>query len=764
MALTERAAVRESVPAGVLAGVFLVSLAVLSYEVALTRAFSVLLRYHFVFLAISLATCGLGIGGLLDFMAVRRSEASRDPRRTLSLLAGAASLAFVLSIYLLFSTPLSAWLTSLTVVGAICILPFVAAGAFMSHAFAAYSAQGGRLYFYDLTGAALGSCAVIIALQFLGATNVPLLCAVLAALAAAAVAPGWSLGAGGVLLAALMAAGLVYNLNARLIDLPRLGPTPDPSAKPLFQELGNPSLKAKIVYTEWNAFARTDVVAYARPNGEYDPADDLYIWTDGEVPTNMIHFDGDLAETAGRCERFLGFFPFRTARPRRVMLIGPGGGLDVHLALAVGAEQIDGAYVRRSSQRYDLIYMALTKTATTAASSLALVESYVHTVEGFRDYLAHLSDDGQVVVVCQNPFVLTRLFLTGLQALRAEGLTTQEALGHLTAMSLPQERYAEGPYRQMVMVHRRPLSQVRSAELAKQAIALGFVPVFFPGAYEPEPFKWLRDEGVGVDEFARRFDRWWRPIEVNVTPCTDDRPFVIDFTWGIPARFRNFALGVAALVVVFSAVTVWQLSRAQADARATTASLTGAVLYFMLLGAGYMLVEVCLTQKLILYLGYPALTLSVILFSLLVGSGAGSLFSQRWLRRGMLRSAALAALIVSLGVVALVLVLPAVLSATLAWPIQARSAMTMLILAPLGFAMGMPFPTGLREVGSWDRSFVPWAWGVNGVTSVLGSVLAMLLAKLYGFQTVLLGGAAVYAIAFALAAAAHARRPQHLES
>lgn len=793
MALTERAAARESVPPGVLAGVFLVALAVLSYEVALTRAFSVLLRYHFVFLAISLAICGLGIGGLLDFLAVRRSKTSGDPRPALSLLAGATSVAFVVSIYLLFSTPLSAWLTSLTVVGAICILPFIAAGAFMSHAFAAYSAQCGRLYFYDLTGAALGSCAVIIALQFLGATNVPLLCAILAGVAAAAVAPSWSLRAGGVLLAGLMAAGLACNLNARILDLPRLGPTSDPSAKPLFQELGDPSLKAKIVYTEWNAFARTDVVAYARPNGEYEPTDDLYIWTDGEVPTNMIHFDGDLSKIARRCERFIGFFPFRTARPRRVMLIGPGAGLDVHLALAVGAEQIDGAelnpsmlnivrrfrdfagpvyeyanvdvrvaegrsHVRRSSEHYDLIYMALTKTATTAASSLALVESYVHTVEGFRDYLAHLSDEGQVVVVCQNPFVLTRMFLTGLEALRAEGLTMQEALGHLTAMSVPPESYARGPYRQMVMVHRRPLSEVRSAELAKQAIALGFVPVFFPGAYEPEPFNWLRDEGMGLDDFVRRFDRWWPAVEVNVAPCTDDRPFIVDFTWGIPARFRNFALAVAALVVIFSAVTVRQLARARPGDAAATGPLTGAVVYFALLGAGFMLVEVCLAQKLILYLGYPALTLSVILFSLLVGSGAGSLFSQRWSRQGMLRSAALAALLVSLAVVALVLLLPAVLSATLVWPIQARSAMTMLILVPLGFAMGMPFPTGLREVGSWDRSFVPWAWGVNGVTSVLGSVLAMLVAKLWGFQTVLLGGAAIYALVFALTAAAHARR------
>jgi hypothetical protein len=793
----------RGVPVGVLAGVFLMALAVLTYEVALTRAFSVLLRYHFVFLAVSLATCGLGIGGLLDFLVLRKSLRPGEPGIAPSLLAAAAAIAFVGSISLLFSTSLSAWLTSLAVVGGICILPFIAAGAFMSHLFAAYSAQGGRLYFYDLTGAALGSCVVIIALQLTGATNVPLLCGMLAALAGAAVARAWAPRAAGVALAGLMAGGLAYNLRARVIDLPTVPPGADPSAKPLFRELGDPRIKAKIVHTEWNAFARTDVVAYARANGEYAPSDDLFIYTDGEVPTNMIHFDGDLSEVASRYGRFIGFFPFRTGRPRSVLLIGPGGGIDVLLALAVGAEKIEGAelnpsmlpivrrfrdfagpvydyanvdvrveegrsYVRRSDGQYDLIYMALTKTATTAASSLALVESYVHTVEGFRDYLAHLSDKGQVAMVCQHSLVLMRLFLTGLAALRAEGMSTENALQHLAAVSVPRASYAEGPYRHMLIVHRRPLSKVRAHLLAKEAIGLGLVPAFVPGAYEPEPFDWLREQGMGLDEFARRFDGWWRGAEVNVGPCTDDRPFVIDLTWGIAPRFRNFALAIVGAVVVFSGVTVWQLGRSRPitatgpgpvdSGSAGVGVLTGAVVYFALLGAGYMLVEVCLAQKLILYLGYPALTLSVILFSLLVGSGLGSLFSQRWPGTTMLRSAALAALVVCVGVVALLATLPAMLSGTLGWAIQARCLTAAAILAPLGFAMGMPFPTGLREVGGWEAGIVPWAWGVNGVTSVLGSVLAMLAAKLYGFQTVLLGGAAVYAAIFALASAAYAHR------
>jgi hypothetical protein len=275
-----------------------------------------------------------------------------------------------------------------------------------------------------------------------------------------------------------------------------------------------------------------------------------------------------------------------------------------------------------------------------------------------------------------------------------------------------------------------------------------------PDAYEVPPYSWL-SQAESIDEFVERFNRWWAGSEIDVSPVTDDRPFVVDFHPGIPPQMIRFVWVVALVVLVFSAGTIVWLTRTGAG---RAGPLSGAVLYFALLGAGFMLVEVCLAQKLILYLGYPALTLSVILFSLLVGSGAGSLYSQSWSEESMLRKSAVAALAVTVGVVLLLAVMPPLLRATLGWSIGLRAAITMALLIPLGFGMGIPFPTGLREVGRWTGDIVPWAWGINGVVSVLGSVAAMLAGKLWGFQTVLLGGAAVYAIVFALTAAAHARQ------
>ena len=786
---------RSRVPAGTLAGIFIIALASLTFEVGLTRVFSVLLRYHFVFMAISLATCGLGIGGLVDFLVLRRSGGDAAPTRMLVILAAAASVSFAASVPLLFSAAFAAHLTSLALVGGVCIVPFIFVGAFMSHAFAAWSSEGGRIYFYDLTGAALGSCAVIVALQLLGATNVPLLCGALAALAGVAVGIETRLRIPAAALALLMGVALVVNLHAPFIDLPAIPPGVGNDAKPLYRELGDPAIKAKIVHTDWNAFARTDVVAYARPDGEYHDEDELFIYTDGEVPTNLIRFDGDLQKVADTYHGFIGFFPFRTGMPDEVLLIGPGGGLDVLLSLAVGASRIDGvepsastlpivrkyrdfagpvydypnvdvrveegrSFVRRSDHRYDLIYMALTKTATTASSSLALVESYVHTVEGFQDYLRHLTDDGSIAVVCQHPLVLMRLFMTGYEALVREGVPEAETIRHLMTLSVPSGAYVQGPYRHLLIVRRQPLAPERARELIEEAIALRLVPGFVPGAYEPAPFTALASGSESLEDFAGTVDRWWGPMAVDVSPRTDDKPFVIDFLPGIPPQMRNLTLAIFLLVVLFSAGTIVHLTRGGRGEGPGAGLLTGAVIYFALLGAGYMLVEVCLAQKLILYLGYPALTLSVILFSLLVSSGAGSLLSQRWPRESMFRSVCFAALGVCVGAIALIFVLPPLLGATLAWPTVVRCLMAMLVLMPLGFVMGMPFPTGLREVGGWGATIVPWAWGINGVASVLGSMTAMLAAKLLGFQTVLLGGAAIYAVVFVLAAAAWRRRCQ----
>ena len=785
---------REDAPGGdvgriaLMIAVFLVALSVLVFEVALTRAFSVLLRYHFVFLALSLAICGIGLGGFIDYITgpflLRRGSLATH----LALRACLLAVLYPLAIYLLFSTPLSAALTSIWLVSGLCILPFLAAGMLLSRIFAQYSQRGGSLYAADLVGAALGSFLVIGALQLFGATTVPFTAGVAAALAAVALATGAPRATMVVISALVLLAvglGMIGNIKNRYIDLPVMTAETDALAKPLFRELGDPRINARIVYTEWNAFARTDVVREAGPDGIEHPHDDYYIYTDGEVPTNMLWFQGDLREIEPRLRGFIGFLPFHWFQPDEVLLIGPGGGLDVLLAQAVGARNITGvelnpsmprivrkygefnghvydqqnvnvvvdegrSFVQRSRDRYDIIYMALTKTATTASSSLALVESYIHTREAFSDYLNHLTDDGVIVVVMQEPWLMLRLFLTALEALEETGMERSEALRCLSGLSVPRRFYVAGPYRHVLMVTRHPLPVEMSEQLARETIAVGLEPAFFPGAFEPVPFSWLTREGATTEEFVNAWNQWkFGEKVINIEPCTDDRPFVVDMTYGVPGQFKALLWGSLVLAFLFSIGAIIH-QRACPIQQLPMHILPGTVLYFTALGIGFMLVEICMIQKLVLYLGYPVLTLSVILFALLLSGGLGSFYSQRFPVTSARALAAAAAGVVVIYGSLLQYVEPQIITATLGWDIRLRCLITVLMLAPLGFAMGIPFPTGLRAVGLQATRLVPWMWGVNGLTSVAGSVGAMVLAKLWGFNTVLQMGWAMYIVAAAL--------------
>jgi hypothetical protein len=809
--------------------VFLVSAAVISHEIALTRCFSVLLRYHYVFLIVSIATFGLGMGGLIDYLALRNRSGEAWGR--LAWLAAILAPLPALSVLVLFHPPVSHHLTSLWLVATATMPPFLVAGAFLSCVWRTFAGLGGRLYAADLGGAGLGSVAVIAGLQVFGGTGTPMAAGIGVGLAAVALA--WQAGGLSRRVAACLAALapallLVANFATGFADLPAVPVTDDRAVKTLYQELGDPKQGARIIYSDWNAFARTDVVQY-QPPGEPQPWPDLYVYTDGDVPTNMKPFDGDLTKVLPDLEGFIGFLPFRLQRPEKVLLIGPGGGLDILLAFAVGTKEIDGAELNpsiprvmrrfaslnghlyeysnvniavdegrsrlsRSSKQYDMIYMALTYAATTSGSaSLALVESYLHTVEAIRSSLKRLTPDGQLVFVCGEQRLLLRAFLTALAALEAEGVPRDQALRSLAVVDVWPEQYAGGPYRHMLLVRRKPLSEAESRTLGGAAMAMGLVPGYCPGVYEPAPFSTLVGGGT-ADDIDRLLNASF-PLGVPATvrPVTDDRPFFADLTVGVPAGFGQFMIAGAVLLLCIMAaacVTHWLARRATeagpssdgiagekppeselwdcagnrtpsaavaSEGSVPTVWVAGKSLYFAGIGLGFMLVEVCLAQKLILYLGYPTLSLAVILFALLLGGGLGSLLTQSWTRARLAAGAAVGAgtvvaLVAGLGPAH---ALDGLFSATLAWPILARTATAAVVLLPLGFALGTQFPSGVRRLEGGNAGLVPWMWATNGTASVLGSVGAMCAAKLWGFHVVLLLGALCYEVVAALSLLEH---------
>jgi hypothetical protein len=244
---------------------------------------------------------------------------------------------------------------------------------------------------------------------------------------------------------------------------------------------------------------------------------------------------------------------------------------------------------------------------------------------------------------------------------------------------------------------------------------------------------------------------------LDIRPTTDDRPFFFhttrladqfDVAFGRSMLFGN---GLSALLTLFgisaTLVVLFIVVPLFVGGGRPAAGWAGWLTYFGALGAGFMLLEVALLQRFVLLLGHPVYSLTVTLFSLLLGTGLGSLIGRR-IADAHVREATVRAL---LGIVAVAaaspLLLPRLIDVAIAWPLAVRIGMAAAILVPLGMLLGMPLPGGMRLLSARRPDIVPWGWGMNGTFSVIGATSAVFIAMNWGFTVTLLTAAAVYAAA-----------------
>jgi hypothetical protein len=220
-------------------------------------------------------------------------------------------------------------------------------------------------------------------------------------------------------------------------------------------------------------------------------------------------------------------------------------------------------------------------------------------------------------------------------------------------------------------------------------------------------------------------------------------------------------LGVAVLgmvlIISFLAVVLFLMVPLALGTHGARRSATGLV-YFVAVGLGYILAEIAFIQRFVLFLGHPTYALTVVVFLLLLSSGAGSLASRKWLTHT--RRAWLPLLLIVAGLLLYVLLLPAVLNALVGLPFVVKLGISAALLVPLGLAMGMPFPTGLRALanfGADNTGSIEWAWAMNAASSVLGSVLAMVIAIEFGLNVTLACGAFAYLAAIGFLPTIHPR-------
>jgi hypothetical protein len=278
------------------------------------------------------------------------------------------------------------------------------------------------------------------------------------------------------------------------------------------------------------------------------------------------------------------------------------------------------------------------------------------------------------------------------------------------------------------MLRKRPFTDEETAAMEGWELAR---PVIVPGRHVEEPY-------ASLFAGTRTLAQYAAEAPARVDPVFDDRPFFFarQKPWGLPASMSHAFVMILAPLGVLCVVFVALGKPAGQPAGPFAAS----IVFFSCLGLGFIAVELSLLQHLTLLLGHPIFTLSILLFTLLAVGGLGSARSSRF------RIGSVCLAIAGLGLV-YAAALPRVVPALLPLPLAARIAIAIALVAPLGFAMGMPFPRGLAKTGQGPLPAPPFYWGLNGIFSVMGSLATMVTAVIFGFTVAMVAGCACYLLA-----------------
>lgn len=774
-------------------------------QLSLTRLFSLVVWYHFAFLAISVAMLGLSLGG---WLAARRAL---DPAKHALRDASAASLGASATILLLllalprmpFYQSILASVGQLALYVTLVLLvlaPFTGVGFAIARVLgASQRAHTGLWYGADLVGSGLSGALAVFAMDhFGGGAGGCAVAALWAALAAATFAhqaardaPSTtrSLGSSPAPALALSALCAGYALVAR----DPLHPVVYARNAKVFPRVERAdTLERRCTSIACVDFFRNPLHLGLWGREGVDPSlpEQIGVVIDGWAITSILRAErGEDGRTLARhplFDRLPTAFAQQWRRATRLptrstLVIGAGGGLDVRAALHFGVEEVDAVEINpsilgavrgrfaefsgdlfrdprvrvvlgegrsvleRLDARYDVVQLSGVDTyAASQAGAFALTENYLYTVEALRAYLDRLTPDGTLTLTrwLYHPDRQTiRLAATVDEAMRSVGLGDAGPRMFIAAAPAPGSDIDFS----MVLIQRRPFTERELSVARRLCAALGYRVAWSPDALGGEsPFR----------EYFNARDRraWIASYPFRVEPTTDDAPFFFEHTRLSKLSYgRDQILGStsgqlvlvvsAAIVSTLGLLIVWVARKAAPSERLAPR----ATVYFVALGAGYLGVETALIPRVTQFLGYPTYALTVVLASLLIGSGLGSALSSR---RAL--TPARATLAAAVTVVLVLLALPSLLALGARWPLEARIALACAAVGLVGLVLGAPFPTGLSALTDGRPARTLEAWVINGVASSVAGVLSLVVAIERGFLALLWVSAAAYALAAAL--------------
>ena len=808
---------------GIYVGLFFVALSTLTYEILLTRIFSVTMLYHFAFVALSLAMFGMTVGALVVYLLPSLFP-TNQLRERLALIAVLFPVTLVLSFLTQLSIPfrLHPSIVAVYAIGftyAVIAVPFVVSGIAVCLVLTRFPRDVSRLYAADLAGAALGCVLLIPIIGYSDAATAVLWVAALAAV-------------GGASFARAAGSGALRRTSVALMVLLFLAAGGHTAMVwrqfPIFRILYiKGDFEARPLYEKWNSYSRVrvngDREALVLPQGwglsRTLPADlrvrQLQMDIDVAAGTVMTGFNGDVS-TLPHLKYDVTNAGYWLRPNGDALVIGAGGGRDVLSALTFGARSVTAveinkdilrtvngrfgdftghldrdprvrfvndearSYVARTDARFDSIQISLIDTwAATAAGAFVLSENSIYTVEAWTTFLSRLTDGGILSVsrwyFRDRPDEVYRTTTLAVAALQRAGLTQPRQ--HLAIVR--NMHFANKPDMPdgvgTLLVSRTPFTAAEIDTLEREAARLQFEVALSPRATVDHMFAALtgttddgqRDTGNGPRETAAIIAA--HPTKIDAP--TDDSPFFFNML-RLRDVFRIDLLeagkqthnikAVATLAVLLAIVTVlttacivlplW-LTRQRVDFAGAKPLLA----FFIAIGLGFMLVETSQMQRLIIALGHPTYGLSVVLFAVLLSSGAGSYFTSSITPENVARTGSRRLLLAVVVLAAFGLATPFAAHAIEPLATGWRIAASVALLFPIGFVMGMAFPVGITLAATRWNALTPWFWGLNGAASVLASVLSVCIALTWSISTAFWTGWMAYVVAYAAFSAA-ARR------
>ena len=782
--------------------IFIVSASALAYEILLMRLFSIVQWHHFAYMVISLALLGYGISGTFITLFRNRLFArfSRVYVVNILLFAVTVPTAFLIAQRIPFNAQEMLWDPQGTLWLLIYFLlfsvPFFFAANAVGLALSFYRKEISVLYAADMAGAGAGTLLILTLFYIFHPTTILQLLSAAGFFAAALAAYALKIRPF-TTLTILFLTLLPFTLPT---DMKEIRISPYKSLSQTLQIMGT-----RIADESIGPFGIVTVVEspliplrYAPGvslRNEIEPPEQLGIFVNGEWSGVITRYDGE-RERLKYLDYLTSAFAYHAGNPKKILIVGADGGMDVLQALYFDAKRIDAVemdativslvkerfadfaghiyenphvalhvdeargFVLKNERRYDLIQFALLDAYGSASSGLyALSENYLYTVEAFRDYLRRLRPGGYLSVtrwIKLPPRDMPKLVATAIEALSSM---------HLAA---PQKRLMviRGWQTATLLVKNGIVTAEEIRAMQRFCESRSFDPVYYDGMPPSEanrynilerPFFHTAIQSLLTEPDF--FDRY----RFDIRPTTDDRPYFNHFfrwetlpdilslrgagglylmEWGYLILVATLLVAsvLSGLLILLPAMTHGLVAK---PGRPFGKSRT--FLYFFALGIAFMFLEIAFMQKYILFISHPVFSAAIVLSAFLFFAGLGSAFSHRFIKRtGYAKTLTYAFAAILLLALTDLVVLDLYYEKLVVLPFYAKALLTVVTVAPLAFAMGIPFPLGLSYLARENAPLVPWAWGVNGFASVISAIVATLLAIDYGFTAVILSALLVY--------------------